>query len=63
MEESIKIEIAGKAAEFLTKINPKQRDFLLSHYMNKKIGDFKKFIQSEHGIVVDEMNNQGNKNA
>jgi len=49
---TVKIEISGKVATTIESLNSKTRDFLLSHYLNKKENDFKKFIETEHGIVI-----------
>jgi hypothetical protein len=61
MDSNIKLEITGQVANLLDALDAKQRNFLLSHYLNKRANDLKKFIKTEHGIEISIEKNQTEK--
>lgn len=61
MDSNIKLEITGQVANLLDALDSKQRNFLLSHYLNKRANDLKKFIKIEHGIEITVEKNQPEK--
>lgn len=61
MDSNIKLEITGQVAYLLDTLDSKQRNFLLSHYLNKRANDLKKFIKTEHGIEISVEENRAEK--